>query len=603
MTAFGCAVAAIVLLQLLPVVFGAPVLLVHITWRGVNDDAQRDLERRFRLSEPTTLADGTWQYVPLEPTTETLRAIVRHPAVAATDGIDRRALRMSPRAPRTGRRGGLISAPLLARATKLAAYTLLLCAALLLLAAGTGLTALDRARVGSLARRVRAHPREVIADAIAAARGFLERGVPVATAEAAAAFRVALGVLVLWFVASHPAADVSLDAATLTDATGIQHAVANRVAASPSGAQVVDRLLLVSGSMFVAGLFTRLASAGLAAAFFLWACVFTLNTSHHTVSALAVTLFCIVGAPAGDAWSLDALLRRRNASRPSAPGTRYGFLIWIPGFVFGLAFLAAAWAKVGTGPAWILDGTVKYHFASDLEQALVSWGPALTKYSLVAIGLSAAGVAIELGLIVASFTRSAAIRLALGASAAMLLTGFALFQGVIWPAWWMLLISFLPWQAIRKARLPAQASIGSLPPLRTSIIVAVACVQATASLESLEVRPILSAYDMYSTSYATEAEYEASLNLVYRVTIATDGNTSDVPQCELDDTAVTRISEAASPVEQLTRELARHGGGCDVLQGRPDAVTLVGDRKLFDFESGRFVWQRGVDRVGPIALR
>jgi hypothetical protein len=596
-------VSALVILRLLPVVFGAPVPLVHITWRGVDDEARRDFERQFRLSEPAVRANGTWQYVPLDTSTATLSAIVRHPAVAATDGIDRRALRISPRAPRTPRRGGLLTAPLLARATKLVAYILAMCAALLFLAAATGVTAFKREWFRSLTRRVRAHPRDVIADATTAARGFLERGIPVATAEAAAAFRVTLGILVLSFVASHPASEVGLDAATLTDARGMQLAIANGLAATASGAQLVDRLVLVFGSMFVAGLFTRLASAGLAAAFFLWASVFTLNTSHHTVSALTVTLICIVGAPAGDAWSLDALLRRRNASRPSEPGRRYGFLIWAPGFVFGMAFLAAAWAKVGTGPAWILDGTVKYHFASDLEQALVSWGPALTKNHLVAVGLSAAGVAIELGLIVASFTRSAAIRLALGASAAMLLTGFALFQGVIWPAWWMLLISFLPWQAIRHSQVPAPRSSGALGPLQTAMIVAVICAQGIASLASLEVRPVLSAYDMYSTSYATLAEYEASLNLVYRVTVARDGITSDVPQCELDDKAVARISEAASAAEQLTLELRRHGGACNALQGHPYAVTLVGDRKLFDFESGRFVWQRGVDRVGPIDLR
>ena len=176
LTATGCLIAGIALLQLLPVVFGAPVLLVHITWRGVDDIARQQLEQQFRLSERTALANGAWQYVPLEPSTPILRAIVRHPAVAATDGIDRRALRLSPRAPRTPRRGGLVTAPLAAGAVKLAAFILLLGAALLFVAAGAGARIGDSKRYASLVNRVRADPGAAVVDTFAALRRMLERG-------------------------------------------------------------------------------------------------------------------------------------------------------------------------------------------------------------------------------------------------------------------------------------------------------------------------------------------------------------------------------------------------------------------------------------------
>ena len=60
--------------------------------------------------------------------------------------------------------------------------------------------------------------------------------------------------------------------------------------------------------------------------------------------------------------------------------------------VLGVAYFAAAVSKLREGGTWILNGTVKYHFVTDLHQALVPWGPALTSNHPVAVGLSLAAV-------------------------------------------------------------------------------------------------------------------------------------------------------------------------------------------------------------------
>ena len=171
--------------------------------------------------------------------------------------------------------------------------------------------------------------------------------------------------------------------------------------------------------------------------------------------------------------------------------------------------------------AWILNGTVKYHFVSDLHQALVPWGPALTSNHAVAVGLSLAAVLIEAGIVTAVFAKSVSYRAACGLCSLALLAGFWLFQGVFWPGWWILLLGFLPWQWIRGDRGTA-ASGGSLTVIQGALVVALVFQQCYASWTRLEARPFMSAYDMYSTTYASPAAYEAASNLRYRVVGVTD---------------------------------------------------------------------------------
>ena len=124
------AVAAIALLTSIPVLFGAPVPALHIQWRDVSEDQRVVLERRFALTEPMRLDGDVWSYVPADTSRARLFAIVTDPAVADTNGINRRTFRISDTPPLTPRRGGLIEAPSwTAGATRLVAYVLLLLSA------------------------------------------------------------------------------------------------------------------------------------------------------------------------------------------------------------------------------------------------------------------------------------------------------------------------------------------------------------------------------------------------------------------------------------------------------------------------------------------
>jgi hypothetical protein len=575
---------------------------VRITWRDVADAERRSLEQHFRLSEARRLQGNEWVYVPLEPTPALLRGLTTQAAVEETDGIDRTAFRLSRRGPLTERRGGLFPGhPNAARAAKLVAFLLIASGLICLVLT----SARARASVAYAVIRIRTSPIEATRQAVAAAASWIERGVPVASPAAAGAFRIVFVGLLLALVVSSPTRDIPLDTPGFAEAHGVQRAVVSWLASDRSMVIAVDRTLVISAVFVIAGALTRTSFAVFVAAFFIWACTRTLDTTHHAVSALTWTLPCLLGTPWGRAWSVDAWWRgRRRDDERAAPSRRYGFAIWIPGFVYGVAMLAAAWAKMGAGPDWVLNGTVKYHFVSDLTHAWVSWGPALTKNHLVAVALSAIAIVIEGTLIIASFVRSWSHRLAFGVAAMMLLIGFALFQGLVWQAWWIALVSFLPWQLIgSRAPVPAaRAADVRISALQMTAVIASLVQQVIASAARLEVTPMMSAYDMYSTTYASREEYEWSTNLTYRLVALRAGRSLDVQNCVFDDRTVARIEAAPSPTDRLERELRVHGGACLDVGRDVSAVLLEGDRRVFNWETEQFSTRRRVKVVGPIRV-
>src|SRR5688572_28493866 len=138
--------AGLATLALLPRVFGAPRAMVHLAWQHEDPSADREaLEARFSLFERQLIGPGEFAYVPGDTAAATLMALVAHPAILATDGIDRRMGTIGAAAPLTARRGGIVSAPAAARAAKAGGALLLALAAAFALA-GAGLTAVRASR-------------------------------------------------------------------------------------------------------------------------------------------------------------------------------------------------------------------------------------------------------------------------------------------------------------------------------------------------------------------------------------------------------------------------------------------------------------------------
>jgi hypothetical protein len=564
------------------VLVGPPAPVVTVSWDSASASTRRYLERRFSLTDAEDAGGGLRRYALRDTSEANRRALVTAPEIAGVAGLDGRTFELSSLLPRAAWRAGIVPAPEP-------------------MAAALEMLGLTCAIVGGLALLLPASIRASIRRRCAAALEWVQRGIPSATPQAAAAFRMVFGACVVLFVNHEPARLDHLGAFPLAQSQGLYGAVVAWLATHPGLVLALRPILLTTGVLFTAGIATRLTFACFTAALLLWACVFTLNISAHAIAALQIALIALLASRWGDAWSVDAVWRGwRGRPLNSEPAKVYGYSVWLPGFVFGVAFAAAAWSKLHEGPDWILNGTVKYHFVSDLEYAWVTWGLWLTRWQFVAVAMSAFAVIVEALLITASFSRHATYRAVLGFCAAGLLAGFALFQGIVWPAWWILLLSFLPWHLIgRSARTTEVRAPGRLSLAQLALILAVAGQQLFISASHVEARPMFSSYDMYSTTYATPEAYEAASNLVYRVVDASEGGAVDLPGCVVDDRVAAIARNAIAGNQEDLALLRRAIGRC--VTGRPDVrrVALEGDREVFIWEESRFAWKRRLDVVGP----
>ena len=195
------------------------------------------------------------------------------------------------------------------------------------------------------------------------------------------------------------------------------------------------------------------------------------------------------------------------------------------------------------GVAWILNGTVKYHFLSDSRQAMVDWGLRLGHYPWAAVLLSFAAIAVESLVIVGVISCAYRYRLVAGLAALSLLLGFWLFQGLLWPAWWILLLSFLPWHMVAPAReSPLSAREASKWRLAVPTLTALGVLQLVITTMRIEVAPLLSSYDMYSTSYVSQAEYQAKSGVRYWIVARL--NDQKVGECLVNRAAAESVTRA-----------------------------------------------------------
>lgn len=187
--ALACALAAAAALAGIPVLFGSPQPKVHIQWRDIGEPDRIALERQFRLSESTRLDEDVWSYVPMDTSPEVLRAIVTHPSVDDTNGINRRVFRIGDSPPLTPRRGGLLGGrlPWMARVTRLLAYALACLAGVLLFR--SALTSPFLGPESAIRRGLRGQltdPSSALRTLPSAARAGMRRGITARSAETAA---------------------------------------------------------------------------------------------------------------------------------------------------------------------------------------------------------------------------------------------------------------------------------------------------------------------------------------------------------------------------------------------------------------------------------
>ena len=581
--------------SVLRVTYGNRPAYIHVTWADTVDGALRQrLETRYSLALPDPKEGRTIGYALTDRSSANIRSLVLDPAVEDTQQIDRTKFLLLdvPRLPY------VTSYPAVPAGLELLAVACLFggLVSMSLALLGIGAPTLIQGRV-LVVRNAFLDPLRASRRAWAGLMAWITGRIPAASAGSVALFRIAFGSALLIFLFSRPV--LATWAVNPWNAPSPAHRLILRIFVDASW--LVDWLqpwLAFWGALFIVGAFARTAFACLTVGAFAWALLYTTRMTHHTVSALMLTLLALQWSRWGDAWSIDAWRRRDH---PSSRGTsqQYGYTVWAPGFVLGLVLCAAALAKLReSGLAWILNGTVKYHFLSDSSQAMVDWGLRIGRHPWLAVLLSFGAIAIETLVIVGVAARAYRYRLIAGGAVLCLLLGFTLLQGLFWPAWWILLLSFLPWHLVRT---PGASSLRSepLPKLALFMVIALVAQQLVVSLLKLEVAPFLSTFDMYSTTYASPAEYELKAGQAYWLVGLDDSGRAH--RCGISQVDADTIARGAVLADRHSREefLRR----CFDASIRLQSVFVEVGRVHVDWTQWRWVEESARSRMSePIAL-
>jgi Vitamin K-dependent gamma-carboxylase len=221
----------------------------------------------------------------------------------------------------------------------------------------------------------------------------------------------------------------------------------------PASSQVLEVMQIAWRAALLfscVGLFTRIATAiSFGFGLYLFGVAASFGRIHHTEHVLIFSFLIMAIARCGDAWSVDALLRKARApavlESPVMSG-EYTWpvrLIWV---VIALIYFAAGISKVRhSGFEWINSDTMRdflvshaYHIS--VADPLTSWGPALARTVMIPRMLAACGMILELALPIALFSRRS--RWVLVTSVAVMQFGVAVLLG---PNFYQITICQLLW--------------------------------------------------------------------------------------------------------------------------------------------------------------
>jgi Vitamin K-dependent gamma-carboxylase len=188
----------------------------------------------------------------------------------------------------------------------------------------------------------------------------------------------------------------------------------------PASTQVLAAMQIVWRAALLfscVGLFTRISTAiSFGLGIYLFGLAASFGRIHHTEHVLIFSFLIMACSRCGDAWSIDASIRKAKA--PAVQGSpvmsgEYTWpvrLIWV---VIALIYFAAGISKVRhSGFDWIDSDSMRNYLIShayhiSVTDPLTSWGPALARTVMIPRILAAFGVIVELALPIALFSRRA----------------------------------------------------------------------------------------------------------------------------------------------------------------------------------------------------
>jgi hypothetical protein len=311
-----------------------------------------------------------------------------------------------------------------------------------------------------------------------------------------------------------------------------------RLAATPDAGAQIRLVASLALAFFAVGAWPRVALVVAASALTLFVGIGLNQKAMHDWGVPLITLWALTFVPWHDSTGVQTAFARWRGRQvvPVAPSLR-GLALWLPSLTLGVSLAAAAFAKLDTsGLAWITGGAVRFHFLQDAHQAPVEWGLRVAGSDVAAVGLSFGAVVVEALFWLVALTPSLAVRAAFGTVGLAMLSGFYLFQGVFWPAWWALFLVFLPWPLLDRLAhapsanrsAPGAAPIGSaVPAVASAVIVAIVVQQPIVSALRVESEPFFSDYSMYSYTWPSKRAFNEQFGEKVAYELAAEGRSSD----------------------------------------------------------------------------
>ena len=427
-------------------------------------------------------------------------------------------------------------------------------------------------------------------------------GVPYISACALAIFRALLGFAFLGVLIYHPIQAVPrADQRAYSPLAELEWVQA--LAASGTGTFALQSIGCAAAALFALGIRARPSYFVLVTVLLLHATILLVRRGVHDWDVAIVTLLALVIVPWGSApplWSLGA--RLRSTSGETSVSRLYGFAVWLPGLTLGLAYAAAAYAKLSrSGFEWISSGAVRYHFVEDGRNTPFVFGLWVATHPTVAMTLSLLAILVEATLIAVVFVASWRARMMFGLAALALMGAFYVFQGVLWWPWLILLSAFLPWNGRHGVGVVNAGR--DLTWTHAAVVAVVVTAQVLASYQRLEIEPLVSNYPMYSHTYESPEQFDRD---TARVRFESEG----VDITERVETAggadvLRRIAMDAGeqrPVERSREALADFGRRFTERYGAaPSQVDVVVLRNPFDWQRGRYL-PPALERLGTVHL-
>ena len=189
---------------------------------------------------------------------------------------------------------------------------------------------------------------------------------------------------------------------------------------------------------------------------------YNFGKTDHMTALVVFTLGIMALSWCGDAWSVDAFIRRRFRRKPPrAPSGEYRWPVRAVWLTMALVFFAAGVAKVreGRDDVWFSTGFVfSEHFAISLVQQhygpnppAVKWGLFIARHAWLAQAMAAASILIELAAPLALFSRRA--RRVVPPLLFALQLGIAVIMNVWFTRFLFVYVFWVPWGRLLPRRL------------------------------------------------------------------------------------------------------------------------------------------------------